>query len=322
MNMDLDSVRWLMVSGWQALAALAAGVVVAEALRWWISRQPSDASRMAEYWMIFTALFFIVCIPLAVESLWLRAVIQSRYAWDVALGVGLLAYLCAGHYRILRRQRDLLRGGLARQEFTLVEMLAVLAIIGILFGMVATVRFSGKNAEAGVRAIDKALAMSRQYAISRKCYVALLFPDENVTGSPKAPYTRFFNRSMRPCIVNYNSGTYTFAGWARGTNWVMMPGPSQITMPAAADSASDAVVAVQWAPSLRRGDGITHYPNVTFADGSTYSEYNDVRGIVFGPAGSLHGVTTDVTIAVSVPNAPPGSDRSATVRWLGGRIRH
>ena len=195
-------------------------------------------------------------------------------------------------------------------HFTLIEMLVVLAIAGVLMGVAVTaVNYSPGMNSAG-RMVMREVYLSRQYAIAKRKYVALLVPDKDLQSSDVASLPRFKNCAIRPVIVTKDSsGKYVFDSLITGADWQYLPAGVQVA-------------------SLT-------YPTMcsqTSADSFKFlgvgGNYYNVRAIVFQPNGSLVDPVNPVQIdlgavvkGASVPTdtAHPTSAR-LTVNGLTGRV--
>lgn len=107
--------------------------------------------------------------------------------------------------------------------FTLVELLTVMAIIGVLLGigLPAFEKLTkGQGVESGVRGISGKLSLARSHAITNNKKTALVFP----FGASVPVVLK--NSHVRVCEVTYDSTTtpvYTFLRWIDGDNWYKLP---------------------------------------------------------------------------------------------------
>lgn len=182
------------------------------------------------------------------------------------------------------------------KSFTLVEILVVLAIMGILLGISLPALekiMKGQGVEAGVRAVSGKLSLARSNAITNNARVALLFPDSTVA-SANVP-ADFKNFQIRVCIVTYDStaNTYTFLRWIEGEIWYKLPTGVAFDNLASAFTIKD----------------------VEFSDvnASTTSAKADIPGIIFNAYGSLDvNPPADKTILVYQNNGGATTAAAAT----------
>jgi prepilin-type N-terminal cleavage/methylation domain-containing protein len=197
-----------------------------------------------------------------------------------------------------------------RQAFTLVELLTVLAIIGIISGIVIGSYHITSDVDAAGRLVSKQLYLARQYAVSQRCYVAVLLPDDSITGTGKDFYKQsHFNRALR--VVKVTSARL-YAGQIAGSEWTMLPGRAEIL-----DKTGTALVTVDRDANYRDATNALK-PNIEFVSGA--GEFGDFPALVFTPSGSLDG-TGDVIIRIHKPNTDIARTVTLTVNWLTGRTQ-
>ncbi|HRR28572.1 MAG TPA: prepilin-type N-terminal cleavage/methylation domain-containing protein, partial [Victivallales bacterium] len=90
-------------------------------------------------------------------------------------------------------------------SFTLVELLVVMAIMAMLL-YIATPAFEkmakGGGSELAARNIYNYLSLSRNYAITNRQFVAVLFPMKGSTDYPSSGIpSNYYNSSYRACLV-------------------------------------------------------------------------------------------------------------------------
>ena len=162
-------------------------------------------------------------------------------------------------------------------NFTLVELLVVMVIVIML--MAATIPAvmklsSSSGVEAGARMVGAQLRLARQEAITRRRFVAVVFPTTNTTGGDTVAYTAF-----RPCYVRSTGGSFVFDEWVPNVDWTFCPvgaviaevdldGPSTGSPPDFADGTISQV-----------DDSSPSNPDFGFS--------SSVRAVVFRPAGRL-----------------------------------
>jgi prepilin-type N-terminal cleavage/methylation domain-containing protein len=120
-----------------------------------------------------------------------------------------------------------------KNNFTLIELLLVLAVMGILMGVgvsgLSKLR-TGAGVTGTVRNLSSQLSLARSYAVSQNRFVALLLPDKNIAGVPSSKTSGFtssdedklklFHKS-RLCFVSYfSAGIYKFDSWIDDNSWI------------------------------------------------------------------------------------------------------
>ena len=130
-----------------------------------------------------------------------------------------------------------------KQSYTLVEILVVLAIIGVLMSIsMPTFEKITKGNRVGNAAsnIGTALSLARSQAIANRRCVAVIIPANSVddlSGSDKAFFKPYQFRGFRLCYVTYdNASGVTFVEWVPNSKWEMIP---EGTVIAEADSKAD-----------------------------------------------------------------------------------
>jgi len=100
--------------------------------------------------------------------------------------------------------------------FTLIELLVVVALMGVIFavGLPAFERLTiGSGVDAAVRQVNAQLRLARQYAISHRCKVALVFPEDQSGMNDNNKFACF-----RPALVTSSTTT-----WVPNTHWTFLP---------------------------------------------------------------------------------------------------
>ncbi|HBC85407.1 MAG TPA: hypothetical protein DCZ94_00480 [Lentisphaeria bacterium] len=132
----------------------------------------------------------------------------------------------------MRRTKSVATACQLGRRFTLVEILIVVAIMGILMfiGLPAFEKLvKGTGAELASRNVASKIGMARSYAITTRQYVAVLMPTDEALGSGtnKLP-NDYIYKGLKLCVVsaNYTSGTpntFTFKRWVPSEKWDFLP---------------------------------------------------------------------------------------------------
>ncbi len=112
-----------------------------------------------------------------------------------------------------------------KHSYTLVELLVVLAIVGVLLGigMPAFQKIAvGNKVDTTARNLGGVLSLARSQAIVKNCYMAVLIPDEKYPDS-NFQNTSYACKKFRICKVEYDSSSsttpYKFKSWYKGAGW-------------------------------------------------------------------------------------------------------
>ena len=186
------------------------------------------------------------------------------------------------------------------RPFTLVEMLAVIAIMMILFG-IAVAPFGkllgGSGVDGAARMIGAQLRLARQYALSQRKYVAVLMPAEN--GAPAMRGVAF-----RTCVVDGNDAN--FVEWVPDTKWEQLPAQSIIYF-AGPDTGNDGDVTVSFTqePYTDLDDNGQYDGGEPYFDvngngnhNTSLSSANEIRAVVFKPTGKIKTSGSYYTVRV------------------------
>ena len=172
------------------------------------------------------------------------------------------------------------------KKFTLIELILVIVIMGMLFGL-ALPAFSkmaiGSGVEAGLRVFSAHLSEAKQVALTEHTYVAIIIPDDSDLGVDNK---NCFN-AYRMCKVRREGeNDFTFLEWFDDSSWSFVPNGSYIKI-----TKGDCYVKVS---SLTDRSGSTLRPLETIdPDNNTRSE---VRAIILQPNG--------LPLILSAGNAP------------------
>ncbi len=217
-------------------------------------------------------------------------------------------------------------------SFTLVELLVVMAIMAMLL-YIATPAFEkmakGGGSELAARNIYNYLSLSRNYAITNRQFVAVLFPMKGSTDYPSSGIpSNYYNSSYRACLVKLNGSNYEFVRWIPGETWQFLP-TGTIILDAGKDKDDDPVT-----NNSERNDDIDSsglIDKVNFSDLSGgSSSVDDVCGIIFKPTGDIVGSTRYIEIgegkyegsSLVITNTNPSSLLSITISQYTGRISY
>jgi len=188
----------------------------------------------------------------------------------------------------------------AQAPFTLIELLVVLSIIVVIMGIGMVTYRQSTGVDAAARMVSRQLYLARQYAVSRRCYVAVLLPDDSVTGASANLYSSsHWGRSLRVVTVD---GSRQFANNITGSEWVMLPGNTRVTWTIAGD------------PVRRNPASVT--PNIRLSPGG--GDLDKFDAVVFAPSGSLDAAG-DSSITIDSANAGDPRQSKIIINWLTGR---
>lgn len=197
---------------------------------------------------------------------------------------------------------------LKKYPFTLVELLAVIGILSLLFGIFVPA-FSrmmfGSKVDSSASAFRTGLEVAQSRAVASRKYVAMILPTnyDNITDNKLKPYC---GGGYRLAFVTSENN---FAGWVPGTTWMNPSDGAGLTavqsrkdwyetvgdsssgwkaLPGPEDELDKACTGASVLTEIGKGD---------VADGDfeaigTDSAKDNWRGIVFSPFGGVIGNTT------------------------------
>ncbi|MDD5728562.1 MAG: hypothetical protein PHV59_08370 [Victivallales bacterium] len=154
-----------------------------------------------------------------------------------------------------------------RHHYTIVELLVVLAVVGILTGITVSGiqgALGRQGAAAAVRTLGNKISLTRSFAVSRNRYVALLLPDSTslnsrldgasashnpiASGNTGGFDDSYLFTKTRLCYVTKDTSVspnvYNFDRWVEGYEWQELPSKtvafivSESTTPEDSNSAS------------------------------------------------------------------------------------
>lgn len=185
--------------------------------------------------------------------------------------------------------------GGVRGGFTLVEILAVMGLMGILL-FVALPAFEkiakGGGVDIAARTLSGKIGMARGYAINNRQYVAIIMPDANLPDD-------YLFRSYKLCIVS-TTGTpnvFNFNRWVHSENWGFLPTGAAISHINTSVHSGNADGTGTFSPLAFTCEGVS---NVKLPEIPGYAIVpGNVRAIVFRPNGKLAGAGGSRYLAVS-----------------------
>lgn len=125
-----------------------------------------------------------------------------------------------------------------KQNYTLVEILVVIAIVGILLG-ISIPAFDkitkGNRVHNAAASIGSAVSLARSQAVSNRRYVAMILPLDTADGKPELQ--QYLYKSFRLCYLTFNGTDYTFENWLPGSKWISLPDGTVISEVDATDTA-------------------------------------------------------------------------------------
>ena len=168
------------------------------------------------------------------------------------------------------------------KKYTLVELLVVIAIMCAVMGagLPAFVKMAkGNGISMESRNVPGKFRQAREFAITQRCYVAMIMPETTTTGGfyALADKNMLFT-TYRFAVVNLIGGQFIFSRWIDGDSWIRMQTGTCIS-----DVSAGACTPVR---------------NVDLRDIQDPANYGDiVRCVIIKPIGSLY-LTTPLTITL------------------------
>ncbi len=112
--------------------------------------------------------------------------------------------------------------------YTMVEILMVIVIAAILFGIgipAFSTMIRGNAMTISIRQLTAKIQAARSYAVTNRCYVALVFPKDATTTGSKNFKKGFPCNTFRTCVVtSADAGSSgTFESWIDGEEWKRFP---------------------------------------------------------------------------------------------------
>lgn len=107
------------------------------------------------------------------------------------------------------------------RRYSLTELVVVMAIVILLLavtGPAFNAIFKGNAINSTANDLGGIINATRSYAIEKRCYTALVFPQRSELVSKDVP-EKYFNASYRPCIVYKDGTTMKFLSWIDGQPW-------------------------------------------------------------------------------------------------------
>lgn len=185
----------------------------------------------------------------------------------------------------------------AQRNFSLVELIVVISIMGLLLGISAPTFYAlmtGKKVDTVARDLASNITYCRQLAVARARHVALLMPGPSSSGAPDDK----LYRAYRLAFVNSNSG-YSFDSWVEDSKWNWAPKGASIME-------ADADVGIQDSVDYAKLPDDSNYTEVDAVDLSQLgggTTIDDVRAIVFSPSGRVRGSGLYVTVGEALYSA-------------------
>lgn len=183
-----------------------------------------------------------------------------------------------------------------RCPFTLLEMIVVLVIAAILT-IIAAPAFLKIATASGVKVAAKALGsqvnLTRQHALARRRYVALILPGPRESACGIDP--RYYYTCYRQAYVTRSGSTYTFSAWVERTNWQFLPKGVSI-MEADGDIGINQIGSTGVFTRLPADNAYSKVNAVDFRDLGGNDSVDGVRAVIFSPAGKLKGDSRFISV--------------------------
>ena len=201
------------------------------------------------------------------------------------------------------------RRGLRAGPFTMVELIVVLVIMAVLLRLAVPVfdkMVMGSNVDIGARLVASQLRLARQYAITKREYVAVMLPEKTFDSTDSIAGSKEYRASsIRTCICD-SSGE--FDRYINGTQWHFLP--KGIYIDSYEDELFSTVTSVKF-PNYDNSDTVAA-----------------IRAFIFKPTGSLTqinlgtlGVEEMILIGTSLEPKDGGANKvELKVNWLTGRV--
>ena len=204
-----------------------------------------------------------------------------------------------------------------KNRFTITELVVALGVIIVILGIsFNTMGYLGNTKiENSSKKIWKQIHLTREYAVAKHQYIALIFPDDltekNSNGSTEDFQNKFpllANHSMRACKVDR---FFEFIEFVDNTEWILIHDTVVIQLPPDSEGSMELVNGV-----------VLDKPNSEYT-----MKVNKVRAIIFKPTGS-----TTLAVDIGYENTPiavveevdGGKHLRAeiSVNWLTGKPRY
>jgi Tfp pilus assembly protein FimT len=216
-----------------------------------------------------------------------------------------------------------------RHQYTIIELLVVLVIVGLLTGMtVSGIKgaLARQGATGAVRTLANKISLAQSFAVSKNRYVALIIPDYNqVAINPDEGYnisdktTKDVNNNLdlwnnfsscfvknRMCYITKDTSNdptvYRFDRWVDGYEWQTLP--SKTVAFISEKSTADKSIPIR----------VTDVPDPT--DPATNPPAKNSTALIFKPSGALVNAS-QVIIRIFRAAYLAGDDGPTVFRWQG-----
>ncbi|MCF6175046.1 MAG: GspH/FimT family pseudopilin [Victivallaceae bacterium] len=186
-----------------------------------------------------------------------------------------------------------------RNNFTLIELLLVLAIMGIIMGagFSGLSRMSkGQAVNGAVRSIAGQISLARSYAVSQNRYVALILPNHVDSNFDSNDGDSYVMQKTRICFIDKDSttGVFDFDEWVSSSQWKKIPQGALAIISTENVADLDTTPAPPQSPIAGNLEIVN---NIEYTNDKNVDETTGVSpAIIFSPSGALVNSESYITV--------------------------